>query len=132
MITSFYAGLLGLLFLTLTYNVIMRRMKLRVGIGAGNDPVLQRAIRVHGNFAELVPMALILMYFAEQWETPFWALHAMGAVLLLARILHAWGLSGSEGQSKGRFWGSIGTHAVLFAGALLCIYRFIMLAATNT
>src|SRR5271167_2241798 len=51
-VTGLYAGLLVLLLLVLGVRVTLLRSKLRVGTGHGNDPLLARAIRVHGNAVE--------------------------------------------------------------------------------
>ncbi|MGL5482900.1 MAG: MAPEG family protein, partial [Aeromonas veronii] len=54
-ITLIYAGLLGLLFLGLSFWVVKRRAQFGVMIGQGEAPELLAAIRAHGNFAEYVP-----------------------------------------------------------------------------
>ncbi|NJK62992.1 MAG: hypothetical protein HC921_10220 [Synechococcaceae cyanobacterium SM2_3_1] len=49
------AGLSGILLATqqlLMLNVGLHRIKLRLGVGYGNDPNLERLIRRHGNLAE--------------------------------------------------------------------------------
>jgi hypothetical protein len=50
--------------------------------------------------------------------------HACGAGLVIARVLHAVGLSGSAGTSFGRFWGTLVTWILLLvlAGQLLWGY----------
>ena len=90
-ITALYAGLLTPLFFILTFRVIGARRSAQVVLGDGEDPKLQRRIRVHANFAEYVPLALILMACAESVKTPAVLLHAIGVVLLLARVSHAYG-----------------------------------------
>ena len=65
-VTAVYAAVFGLVFVALSFRVIRIRQRLGVGLGDGEDPLLRRAIRVHGNFAEYVPFALLLVYFAEQ------------------------------------------------------------------
>ena len=112
-ITSIYAALLGLLILLLAYRVVMLRRKLQVGIGTNGEKVLARAIRVHGNAIEYIPMCLLLMAFAEMQQASSWLMHTAGGGLLLARILHAFGLSRSVGKSFGRFYGVILTWAVM-------------------
>jgi uncharacterized protein len=46
-------------------------------------------------------------------------LWSLGGVLLIARVLHAIGLSSGSGYSFGRFWGTSLTWVVLAAMALL-------------
>jgi hypothetical protein len=64
-VTSFYAGLLAFLFIGLSVRVIRFRRGKHIAIGDGDDPSLRRAMRVHANFAEYVPLALILIAFVE-------------------------------------------------------------------
>lgn len=117
-VVSVYAALSGLLYLALSALVIRERMRARLAFGDGDDPALARAIRVHGNFAEYAPLTLLLIGMAELNHAPGWGVHAMGLSLLIGRAAHAWGLWGSEGESRPRFWGMILTFAALLAAAL--------------
>jgi uncharacterized membrane protein YecN with MAPEG domain len=112
-ITPLYAGLLGLIYVGLSLRIPRLRMKHRIGIGDGGNPELARAVRVHGNFAEYVPLCLILLLLVEWQGYSAWFVHAMGLMLLLARCLHAWGLGQSAGTSPGRFLGTVMTISVL-------------------
>lgn len=117
-ITLLFAALLALLKLVLLARVSLTRRSRRIGIGSGGDPLLQRRVRAHANFIEQVPMALALMALLELCGlAPAW-LWAMGAALLLGRILHALGLSRSAGYSFGRFAGSLLSWSVLLVGAV--------------
>ena len=69
MIIGYYAGLLGLLFIFLTLRIVRMRWKYKVGIGDGGEHVLAKAIRVHSNFIEYVPLALLLLYLVEMQQT---------------------------------------------------------------
>ncbi|MGE6167040.1 MAPEG family protein, partial [Aeromonas rivipollensis] len=64
-ITLIYGGLLGLLFLLLSFWVVKRRAQFKVMIGEGEAPEMLSAIRAHGNFAEYVPLTLLLMALCE-------------------------------------------------------------------
>jgi len=90
-ITAFYAALLAGLFVLLSVRVIGARRRYRQALGAGH-PMLERAIRAHGNFAEYVPLALILLGLLEGMGLPGWAVHALGTALVAARAAHAWGI----------------------------------------
>src|SRR5689334_19267799 len=92
-VTAIYAALLALLFLTLSLLVIRQRYRSRVAIGTGNDPGVERAMRVHANFAEYVPLALVLILLSELLGTAVWWLHLLGLALLAGRSLHAYGVS---------------------------------------
>ena len=122
-ITSLYAGLLGLLLLALSLWVIGFRWARKVGIGHDGSREMQRAIRVHGNFTEYVPLAVILMALNELGgESPL-LIHTMGGLLLIGRLLHALGLARNSGVSAGRFLGTTVTFGSLGLGAVLCILR---------
>ena len=60
-ITALYAAILTLMYLALTYYVINGRVAADQSILHGDDMNLATKIRRHGNFAEFVPMALIVM-----------------------------------------------------------------------
>ena len=53
-----YVGLMILMGIVLQIRVIRLRRSKLIGIGDGQDKELARAIRVHGNFAENVPVGL--------------------------------------------------------------------------
>ncbi len=121
-ITAIYGGLLGVLYLALCWQVVDRRRQAKVGLGTGGDPALERAVRVHGNFAEYVPLFLVLLLVAELNGAAAWVLHALGGVFLLSRIGHAHGLSRSGGTSRGRFFGTLFTWIALLVAALLNLW----------
>ena len=56
--------------------------------GKGDDELLQRAIRAHGNFTEYVPMMLILLAFLELSDASELQLHLLGGAFLLGRVMH--------------------------------------------
>lgn len=114
-ITAVYASLLAILYIVLSYRVAKRRMRFQVGLGTGQNAELERAIRIHGNFAEYVPLALLLLAFFEAGGGPAWAVHVAGAGLLVARGLHALGLTRSSGRSPGRFSGVVTTWLIILA-----------------
>lgn len=122
-ITGLYAGLLTLLFLILIYSVIAKRLKFKIGIGDGDNHQLAKAIRVHANFAEHVPLAIILIGLCEYARYNDTIIHALGFSLLLARILHGYGLQKTSVRSWGRSIGVLLTHAVLLIAAILLILR---------
>lgn len=93
MVTLFYASLLGLLYLVLVARVGRYRARARVAFGTGDDRELEVRMRVQANFVEYVPLALILLALLESLSASRYGLHALGIVLVVGRLLHAWGLS---------------------------------------
>ena len=124
-ITGFYAGILALLYIGLSFLVIGQRRKHLVGIGDGEIKDLSKAIRVHANFIEYVPIALLLLATAEVGGTSVQLIHAMGGLLVTSRFLHAIGLSKSIGTSWQRFCGTIGTFLTIIILALTNIIAMI-------
>jgi len=122
LVTPLYAGLLTLWFLLLSAVVIRHRGK-GISLGDGGDPTMQRAIRGHGNFAEYVPLALVMMAMLELGHTSIYMLHALGIALLVGRLLHGYALSFTRKWRMGRTWGTVLTFVVLVAEALLCIQQ---------
>jgi uncharacterized membrane protein YecN with MAPEG domain len=123
-ITAFYASLLALLFIALSFNVIRLRFKLKVGLGDGGEKALTKAIRIHGNFAEYMPLALILLAGYELSGAQSSLIHIFGSVLVLGRVLHAVGISKSIGTSKARVLGTLSMFLVLLMLSVANIYVF--------
>jgi len=107
-----YAALLALLFVALSVRTLRLRKSLRIAIGDAGDPRMLRAMRVHSNFAEYVPLALILLLLSELNGAPPLLLHALGAMLLVGRLSHAWGVSRADEQFQYRVAGMGLTFAV--------------------
>lgn len=126
MITSLYAALLGLLFITISFRVSLLRLRYKQGIGHGEHHDLARAVRVQANFAEYVPFALLLLFIAEWHGAPFWLLHLAGSLLFLARVLHAAGLSAYAGTSFGRFTGILLTWSVIAFLSTILLINFLL------
>src|SRR3954466_195242 len=62
-VTPFYTGLLALIFFVLSMRVVQVRGK--VSLGDGGDPTVLRRMRGQANFAEYVPLILLMMAFLE-------------------------------------------------------------------
>ena len=124
-ITALYSGLLGLILVYLSYNVAGHRKSHQVGIGHGDNDDLGRAIRVQANFTEYVPVALILIAVFESNQGSSLITHSAGATLVIARLLHAYGLGKTINVSFGRLSGIILTWLVILAISVLNIYHFV-------
>lgn len=122
-ITAFYAALLAALFLVLSVRTISARRAARVEIGSGDDRELLRRARVHANFAEYTPFALLLMALAENLAAWPWALHATGIMLVAGRVIHAYALSQNPHILRLRVLGMALTFTAIGAGAILCFMQ---------
>ncbi len=117
-ITAFYASLLGICYLYLSFLVIGARRRHQVGIGDGGHEDLSRLTRAHGNFSEYVPITLIMIACFEANTGQVWAVHALGSALLFGRVLHAYGLGRHSGVSWQRFAGMILTFLAMRCAAI--------------
>lgn len=118
-VTALYAGVLALMLVALAVRVIGARRQGRVSLGTGGDEALERRVRAHGNFAEYVPMALVLMALAEGAGTAAWMMHGLGVALVGGRWVHAWSLDARSG--RGRVVGMTLTFFVLIAAGVRCL-----------
>jgi peroxiredoxin/uncharacterized membrane protein YecN with MAPEG domain len=121
-VSFLYAGLLGLLLIALSTQVVLARRRYRVRLGTGTEEGMQQAVRVQANFVEYVPFAVLLLVLAELTGLPGPAVHGAGLLLLASRVLHAVGLSRSPGVSFGRFYGTAGTWLTIVALSVWLLY----------
>ena len=125
-ITGLYASLLGFLYIGLAINTIRLRKKFKIGINDGGNKDLAKAIRVHGNFAEYVPIALILLASYELNGASAMMLHVLGAALVVGRVLHVIGLTKTIGLSIQRQVGMLSTFFVILVLAIENIRLFLI------
>lgn len=125
MVTALYVALLGLFFVYLSVAVVKQRKKLHVSCGDGGHAQLQRVIRVHGNFAEYVPFALLVIFLAEYSGLQPMLVHVLGIMLLAGRLSHAYGFSREPELLTFRALGMILTFSVFLLGALAILALFI-------
>jgi uncharacterized membrane protein YecN with MAPEG domain len=127
-VTPLYAGLLALLFLALSLRVVQMRGT-GISLGDGGNPAMLRRIRGHANFAEYVPLILIMMALLELSKFSIYVLHGLGITLLVSRLLHGYALSFTEKFKFGRFWGTLLTYIAMVVAGVLCIYQGIRASA---
>lgn len=108
-VTILYAGILGLMAVAVAAPAGLLRGKLGISIGDGGNADLLLAMRRHGNFAESVPILLVIIGYLEMNGISATAVHAMGAVLVASRVAHAVGLKTDEVQNVFRGLGAGGT-----------------------
>jgi len=118
-ITSFFAGLFALYFVHLAFAVIRLRKANQVSLGAGGVAELEQAIRAHGNFAEYVPLGLILLGLFESHSVHPVFVAVLGGLFALGRFLHAQALS--KANLKFRVRGMILTFGTLVTLAIVNI-----------
>jgi len=117
-VTAIYAALLALLYVALTARVILARRSMSLSLGDGGDKPMMRRIRAHGNAAETIPIALILLAVVELQGAPAPAVHLLGLMLLVGRTLHGVALSRSKPWPLGRIAGMGLTLLMILSAAL--------------
>ena len=120
-IVPIYAAILALVFVSLSFRVANTRRTTRIPLGTGGNVMLERRIRVQGNFAEYVPLALILLTFIELQKWPHWLVHLLCLVLLAARLVHAYGVSQEPEDIRLRASAVPATFGVMVVAAFLLL-----------
>jgi uncharacterized membrane protein YecN with MAPEG domain len=119
-VTALYTGILLVMLVVLSLYVVKGRWVNKVGLGdAGNADMLKR-MRTHANFVEYVPLALIGMYLLEVTKHSALILHALGIALVVARLLHAYGMN-RRSPNFGRAGGASLTLTILLVEAVMLI-----------
>jgi uncharacterized membrane protein YecN with MAPEG domain len=126
LITGFYAGLLGLIMFILAIHVGRTRTRTGVSLLDGGKPELAVAMRQHGNFTEFVPFCLILLAIMEMAATSIYAIHILGIVLVISRLIHPFGISYERMGTWQRRAGTTGTMFVLVVCSIWTIYLYVI------
>ena len=116
-----YAAIFVFIYIFLAVRVIRLRQKYSVGIGSGGHADLERTSRVHANFGEYVPFALLMLGFMEMQSQSRWLIHILALALLVGRLIHAYGVSQQNEVIKIRATGMFLTFGVLIVAAIVLL-----------
>ena len=119
-VTPLYALPVAAIYLILWFRVSSLRGAAKVSIGDGGNVLLLQRIRQHGNCAEWASFVLILMILAEGMGAPDFYLHISGALLLIGRIAHPFGLKIDNAGHPLRYVGN-GTNILAALNAMVCL-----------
>jgi uncharacterized protein len=136
--TPVYVSILSIMFVGLSIQVIRLRRRLKISLGTdeysldknfkqkidGHQLIL-RTVRVHANFSEYVPLAVLLMLCSEMSGASVWLLHSIGILLLVGRISHAYGVSCLNEVFKYRILGMALTFTSILLAAFSLIINYI-------
>ena len=111
--TLITAGMLGVWYAFLAVTVIRARFKHRVSLGDGGIPELQARLRAHANFAEYVPIVLLLMGLVELAGGSRTVLLWSGVALVVSRVIQAIGIWKPAAPNVFRFCGTCVTLFLL-------------------
>jgi uncharacterized membrane protein YecN with MAPEG domain len=133
-IVPVYAAVLAFVYIVLSARVIQARRSAKVAIGTRGDVHLERIMRVHANFAEYVPFALLLATFIEMQGTRAWLIHLLCLALVAGRVVHAYGVSQEHENFRLRMAGMATTLTVLAVMAVWLPYgsHWAVFAMTGT
>jgi hypothetical protein len=122
---ALWSGLLLMLMLLLSVRVALNRKKHKVLLGDGTASQITLPGRVFGNAAEYIPVGVGALALLAMLGMPAMAVHAVGAVLLAGRLIHAVSLSDRK-PTFGRVLGMALTYLALFtAGGMLVVHAFV-------
>ena len=126
-ITALYAGIMMIFALALSFRAGGFRGKTGISVMHGEPANMDLAerVRVHQNFLEYVPMAIILMGIIELNGGNAMFLHVFGVVLIVARIAHAIGLKHDNMAHPGRVIGAGGTALISVVAALYTLWMVV-------
>ena len=116
-ITAIYAAIVVVGVVILANIVSAHRGRTGISIYDGGDQRLALAIRRHGNLAENVALALLVLALCEMRGMPDWGVHALGILLVVSRLAHAVGLHPERPTAPLRIAGGAGTQLMLLIAA---------------
>ena len=115
-ITLHAAVVLAVMLVLLSLPISLRRRKVRVSLGVGDDAALQNLVRAHGNFTEYAPMGLILLTLLELSGAGSRTVWVEAGLLVVGRLVHAAGMWAMVLPL--RVTGTFLTQAMLIYGAV--------------
>lgn len=124
-IVGYYIPLFGILLVVLSVRTLLLRRKLKIGIGDNDNVELKRAMRVHANFIEYTPLAILLIYFLEQTGGYSVWIHVLCIALLAGRIIHAYGVSQIKEDLRFRVVGMALTFLVILSASVRLLFAAI-------
>ena len=121
LISGYTAAFLGLFQVSLMMAVGFARRTYKVSLGDGGNEILTHKIRRHGNLAENAALFMILLALLEIVGGAHNIVLGLAVAFTLARLSHAYALSGPGKPLVARAMGAMGTliGIVGTAGALV-------------
>jgi uncharacterized membrane protein YecN with MAPEG domain len=92
-ILPIYASLIALLYVALSVRVVRYRRANKISVGDHGHKALEARMRAQANCGEYAPIGLVLILLVELQGAPAVAIHILGLMLLIGRLMHAIGFS---------------------------------------
>jgi uncharacterized membrane protein YecN with MAPEG domain len=119
-VTPIYALATAFITLALWFRVTSYRGGNGISIGDNGDVNLLQRVRQHGNCVEWSSFILIMMILAEGMDAPALYLHITGALLVIGRIAHPFGLKIDNAGHPLRYVGN-GTNILAALNIMVCL-----------
>lgn len=119
-VTPIYALAAAVITLVLWFRVTSYRGGQGISIGDNGDMNLLQRVRQHGNCVEWCSFILIMMILAEGMDAPSLYLHISGALLIIGRIAHPFGLKIENAGHPMRYVGN-GTNILAALNVMVCL-----------
>ena len=127
MVTALYAGLLALLYMKVSLDVISSRRGHQISLGNGKSGEIEAIVSAHSNFAAYTAFLLFLTFLLEtSGQFPTLLLHALAATFTLGRVLHFMAFRGERMNFQLRAFGMHMTLWPLLALGTLNVLSFFL------
>ena len=124
-ITPVYAAILAVFYIVMSFYVIITRARTDVLVGDGGNMDMLVAIRRHGNMAEYMPFAILMMALGELSGLGAIWLHISGVALVAGRLVHPLGVAKENSPLAPRVAGVLATFAaMLIPGIYILLASF--------
>lgn len=125
-ITILLSSLLAIWFYVLNMRIIRHRKSNKISIGDGDNSELSHKVRAQANFAEHVPILLILTALAEMQGVSYYLLVPIALAVLFGRLAHGYVFSFLMKNHPMRVYGMMATFIPMLALAIInVIYLFL-------
>lgn len=124
-VTPIYAAILGLIYFALSIQVIKFRRGNKIALGDANKKDFRRIIRAHANFSEYVPICLLLLWFLESLTYSTLTIHVLATLLVIGRLVHAYGISQPNENTRFRVFGMFLTFVVLISCSVRILIHYL-------
>lgn len=116
-ITATYAAVLAFFYVAMSFYVIVTRARTDTLLGHGDSIPMLVAMRRHGNLAEYMPFAILMMALAEILGLGATWLHVSGIALIAGRLIHPFGVA-EKSPLAPRVIGILATFAAMIIPAI--------------
>ncbi len=116
-ITASYAAILAFFYVAMSFYVIITRARTDTLLGHGDNIPMLVAMRRHGNLAEYMPFAILMMALAEIMGLGATWLHVSGIALIAGRLMHPFGVA-EKSPLPPRVVGILATFAAMLIPAV--------------